>query len=288
MKRAVATLRRDRAFAPIILFRCLLWVLVGGLLGTGLTTSAMTPTLLAVLMTYTAAYTLIWSIRLPHFARVAERRPLLLLLDLGLSILPAWISGGWASPLLPFAFGALILPGALFHWRGALVAVTSYVIVDQIVGWSTWPAAVPMSLASPWFLLHYLRPVIAASIWPLSVVLWRWRTRRPARSAQPSQLPVRVMTPAGARRLDTNQGTLSTRELGPESGTETAWSLARPRSQTLERPPLLDLYAAIRHAVVEAEEQGMTVQLVLDAHEPTLPPGHIQLLTKAVDIGLSN
>jgi len=83
MKRAVATLRRDRAFAPIILFRCLLWVLVGGLLGTGLTTSAMTPTLLAVLMTYMAAYTLIWSIRLPHFARVAERRPLLLLLISG-------------------------------------------------------------------------------------------------------------------------------------------------------------------------------------------------------------
>src|SRR3712207_4053558 len=71
-----------------------------------------------------------------------------------------------------------MLPSVLFHWRGTLVAVVAYIILDQIVGWTTWQAAMPIPLASPWGLLGYLRPLLVASMWPLGVELWRWRAER--------------------------------------------------------------------------------------------------------------
>jgi signal transduction histidine kinase len=48
------------------------------------------------------------------------------------------------------------------------------------------------------------------------------------------------------------------------------------------------LYQAIRQAVAEAGEQGLHVQLVFDGDEPNLPLDHVQVLTKAVEVGLDN
>ncbi len=50
----------------------------------------------------------------------------------------------------------------------------------------------------------------------------------------------------------------------------------------------MELYASIREVVAEAEEQGLTVHLVFDGAEPALPQDHIQLLGKAIEVGLDN
>ena len=245
------------------------------------------PWLLTCFLLATALYTLAWSFRLPAFARRAERQPLVLLADLCLSMAAVWVTGGWASPFFPFVFGALILPGALFHWRGALVAVVAFLLVDQIAGWTSWQTGTPVPLASPMGLLSYVWPALVAAFWPLSLEFWRWRLRRSSRKGLEIALPARSPAPlAGARRHPAS--TLTSARARETDLSASTWNVARPRSQTLERPPAIALQAAIRQTVAEAEERGLRVQFVADGAEPLLPLDHIHLLAKAVEIGLDN
>ena len=48
------------------------------------------------------------------------------------------------------------------------------------------------------------------------------------------------------------------------------------------------LHAALRQTIADAEEQGLVVQLVLNGPDPMLPPGHVQLMVKTVEVALHN
>ena len=243
------------------------------------------PALVGLLLLSMSAYLVVWSHRLGPLVRHADRRPLLLLADLCLSIFPAWATGGWQSPLLPFAFGALVLPGALFSWPGTIAAMLAYLVVDQVVGWNAWRPGTPVPLASPGGIFSYVRPLVAAALWPLSVELWRRSPRRRGLLTAPPVPAARPATSMATRLLPSSSARAGSPAEPPVGAT--TWSIAR--SQTLEHAAVLvDVRAAILQAVAEAEEQGLAVQLVIEGVEPLLPPGHVQVLTKAVEVGLDN
>jgi len=285
----VATLQSKRAFIPVILFRWSLLALAAWMISVQTTPSYLVerPALVGVLLLLMATYLVVWSRRLDTLARAANRRPLLLLADLCLSMFPVWVTGGWNSPLLPFAFGALMLPGVLFGWRGSLVAVVAYLVVDQIVGWNTWQPGVAVPLASPAGILSYTWPVLAAVLWPVGVELWRRAPRRSAPRVIQATLAARPSALVAARRLPPpGASTGSTAEAS--AGTATVWTALRPHPQTIERAAPIEVRAAILQAVAEAEEHGMSVHLVMEGAELSLPPGHVQLLTRAVEVALDN
>lgn len=286
--KVVATHNSERVLLPLITFRWFLWVLVLALLSLDGRIRSSQSVLAVLLIALAAVYTFVWSLKLASFASSATRQPALLTGDLVISLLPASLTGGWSSPFLPLALGALILPGVLFHWRGSLLAIAAYLVADQIIGWSIWRPGLQLPLASPWGLLHYLLAVIAATSWPLALQLWRWRTRRSARGGSAITLPARHRGSTTTGRVQTVEQPVETMRSGSGAGTATALSVARTRPQTLEHPPALELYAAIRHAVAEAEEQGLKVDLVFDGTELVLPQDQIQLLAKAVEVGLDN
>jgi hypothetical protein len=270
-------------------FRWLFWLLASAMLSLGTVAGVHRPIRLATVIGLSGLYLLVWSLQLPVFARQAQRQPALLLADLVVSMLPVWLTGGWTSPFLPFVYGALILPGVLFHWRGVLAAGAAYVIVDQIVGWAFfWYRLVPAPLSSAWDVLRYVPPLAIASVWPLSRELLRWRSHRVSSETSERSLPARVPAPLGSGPLRPMEVSSSTAGRPSESGAATAWSLVRARSQTLEHPSTLDLLSGIREAIAQAEEQGLVVHLVVDGAEPALPQDHLQLLVKAVEVGLDN
>lgn len=284
----MASLRLGRAIIFPILLRCLLLALVAAIVGAHFAARSEQTTFYVVLLIYTAIYTLIWCVWLRPFMRFAERRPVLLLGDLLLSFIPAWVSGGWFSPFLIFALGVLILPGMLFGWRGALVATLCYFAADQLVGWTALPPGTSGLFVSPLSALVYLRPILIAAIWPIGVLVWRWWVRRTARTAARSKQSSGYI-PMEPRRF---AGPATMAPLLPDrtggSSAVPAMSRGRSNSQTLEHPPALALYALIRQVITEAEEQGLKIQLTLAHEEPILPPGHVQLLTKVVEVGLDN
>ena len=286
MQRVLPALKSRRALIPVITFRWLLWALAIGVLSARPSLragSVVVPT--TILVATTAAYTLLWTFRLPALTRLAVRWPLLLLVDLCLSLVPAWLSGGWRSPFALFALGALILPGALFRWRGALLAIAAYFACDQIGAWVLSRLGVVGPLASPFVDLLYLWPIIAAALWPLSLTLCRLRAGRSAPATAAPATSLSAILPRNRPAANTAAAAIASREAG---STSTALSLTRARPQTLEHPPLVELYASIRQVVSEAEDQDLTVRLVIDGAEPVLPPGHVQVATKAVEIALDN
>ena len=285
---AVATMQSGRAFLPVIAFRWLFWLFASAMLSLGAAAGAHRPLRVAAVIGLSGLYMLVWSLRLPVFARQAQRWPALLLADLVVSMLPVWFTGGWASPFLPFVYGALILPALLFHWPGVLAAAVAYIVVDQIMGWAFWQRYVSPPLSSPGDVLRYLAPLAVASVWPLGRELRHWQAQRRSPQTSGRTLPARVPAPLGSGPMRPMEMSSGTAGRPSESGAATAWSLVRTRSQTLEHPSTLGLLAGIREIIAQAEEQGLTVHLVVDGAEPALPQDHIQLLVKAVEVGLDN
>ncbi len=99
----VASRYISRALYPLIAFRWLLWA--GAVATLIMHTGPLSgrSTLVTALVASTSMYTFVWSVRLPGLTTLAERRPLILLADLVVSLLPAWLSGGWSSPFMLYA-----------------------------------------------------------------------------------------------------------------------------------------------------------------------------------------
>ena len=289
MRLGMAIMQQRPAFFPVVAFRWLAWALMLGMLTAGIPPSSDASLLLhATLVVYTTVYIVLWTIALPRVSRLATVHPPVLLADVLLSAVPMFATGGWRSPFVLFAFGALMLPGALWGWRGSLVAFVAYLLVDQVAGWSTYQPGDPVPFASFWGLLGYGRPLIAASIWPLSVEHYRWRTRQPTQARRDPAPPGQVPSATGMLLAPPTDAPLAAIDRAGSSGAITAWSIAPQRFQTLEHPPLIELETAIRHAVAEAEEQGLSVHLVMDVPRQALPQGHIQVLAKTLEVGLEN
>lgn len=65
------------------------------------------------------------------YVRIARQRPLLLGLDLIAGIAFVWATNSQALPFFPLALGSLILPAALYGWRGALAGGGLLLLLDQ-------------------------------------------------------------------------------------------------------------------------------------------------------------
>lgn len=285
MRRAVPAVELRRAFWPAILFRWLLWTLSIGLLSAGVPARLSWPVALA-LGVLTGAYTLLWTLKVADLTRLASRQPAILLLDLLLSLIPVWLTNGQNGPLAPFALGALVLPGMIYHWRGALTGSLAYVALGAIGGWTLTHMQI-ISVDDELLSLLLLRPLIAGSVLPLSDVLWRHRRLRSMPPTPTPSAPMRSpQEPRASLMRSMEAAALDRRETHPAAAV--AVHLAHPYLQTLERPPFTDLHTAIRLAAAEAEEQGLRVRLTHDGLAPALPLSHLQLVARTVEVTLDN
>jgi signal transduction histidine kinase len=137
------------------------------------------------------------------------------------------------------------------------------------------------------FSVLLVRTLIAASVLPLSDVLWRHRPTRYAPVSRSTPTPARsAIQPRTSLMRSMEAAALARREAQPSVAT--AVHVARPRLQTLERPRTTDLYGAIRMGVAEAEDQGLRIRLMAQGSAPVLPPSHVQLVARAVEVTLDN
>ncbi|MCX7791632.1 MAG: histidine kinase, partial [Chloroflexaceae bacterium] len=67
-------------------------------------------------------------------------------------------------PFLPYALGALVLPGLMFGWRGALVSALSFIGLD-ILGLAAFNQALGMTLAPLALTFRILAPLLFAAAW---------------------------------------------------------------------------------------------------------------------------
>ncbi len=284
----VAMMQPNHAFVPAIIFRCLIWMMTVGLIVAGISPlDSTSSTTVFIISACSAAYTIIWSLFLPQIIHWSTRIPALLLIDVVLSALPAWVSGGWLSPFLLFMLGALIVPGALFHWLGVIGAVAGAVLIDQLIGWTTWPSSLSPAVAVPTIALGYVRMLVAATIWPLSFELWKWRTHRHADHTAQADLLENVVRYRETQPLVPRAEQTTRIEPEQAENAPTVWRATRPSAQTLEQVPVA-LHAAIEHVVAEAVSRGLQVRLNLPQQERALPQSHVHLLAKAVEVGLDN
>ena len=136
------------------------------------------------------------------YVRTVQRRPLLLALD-GLSGMALiWASGGNLLPFFPLALAALVLPSAIYGWRGALWGCSSMIFADLIgLGLQT---QLPMAW-SEWLVRASLP--CAASVLILAAV-WYLRGRKPDAQpvtrvvTRPTAPPIVMAAPDPLRRPD--------------------------------------------------------------------------------------
>lgn len=98
------------------------------------------------------------------YVRLLRRRPLVLLLDLAASAAVLWLSQSQVLPFLPYALGALVLPGLMFGWRGALLSALSFIGLD-LLGLVTFNQAFGATLAPLALTFRILAPLIFAGVW---------------------------------------------------------------------------------------------------------------------------
>lgn len=243
------------------------------------------PAMAAFLLVYTAVYTLLWTLRARVLVRQAARLPALLLADVVLSLVAVWLGGGSGGPLIPFAWGALVFPGLLFRWRGALVAYIAYLLLD-LGGAALFPRLFSTLDAVALFSAFRYLGAAAVAAAPLLLGMWKPRTSW----GRPRVEPVHPRSAALSRSYLSRPAEMRSAVVRREAraGSATAVRLAEILPQTLARPPLVAAHAAVRQAVAEAEEHGMAVQLVIEGAEPVVPADQVQLMAKAVDEALAN
>lgn len=98
------------------------------------------------------------------YVRLLRRRPPVLLLDLAASAAVLWLSQSQVLPFLPYALGALVLPGLMFGWRGALLSALSFIGLD-VLGLVTFNQAFGATLAPLALTFRILAPLIFAGLW---------------------------------------------------------------------------------------------------------------------------
>lgn len=281
MNRLAASLHCSRHCVPLILFRWLLLVLSAGLVIWKIGSAperAATDLGLVLAIGYALAYLTLWTIRLPSLVKTTQGRLALLGTDVLLSYSAIWLAGNQGYTLTPFALGALILPGAVLGWRGALLSVLGYMTLDQLR--QALPAGA--NQFHPPLLLDYSRVVLAAAIWPLSVVLQRHWPREGWRKPlhqQPATLPSAPIVLA--------------RPVEPVAPfpspilSDPAIRRERLPAATLERRATR-LQPAIRQVIDEMTHQGLQITLEIAGREQMLPPSYTRLVVKALEIALDN
>ncbi len=91
------------------------------------------PSPLAIwLLVFTGVLNILATTMAHTYARVARRRPLILMLDVGVGVSLLWVSEGRLVPFGPYALSALVLPAAVLRWRGVLAISLAFVVLDQI------------------------------------------------------------------------------------------------------------------------------------------------------------
>ena len=263
-------MRSTSFFLPLLVFRWLLLALTAVVGGVSVFDGTHPTSGWA--LAYAALYLLLWTMRLPSLVVQRRGSGLVCFIDIILSLNAVWLAGTAGAMFVPFALGALILPGALWGWPGSFLAAMIFLGCEAV---RHWFAPGP---SSAWALIYdYLRPVVAASIWPLSVELQK---RRPLRQITATTLPRSTLQPA-TRPLESGADALRGRGSGAGRIPD------RPTSATLERRATR-LHAAVRQLVADTEQRGLRVETVIEGRDAPLPPGYAALIAKAVEIALDN
>jgi hypothetical protein len=98
------------------------------------------------------------------YVRVLRQRPGMLALDLVACSVILWLSGSTPLPFLPYALGALVLPGLAFGWRGAAFGAAAFAALDM-VGLTVFNHTVGEALSPLALGARVLTPFAFAFIW---------------------------------------------------------------------------------------------------------------------------
>lgn len=243
---------------------------------------------------YTTVYAVLWTRVLPRFTlRVSDSSPVILY-DVVLSMLPVWLTGGWSSPFLPFAVSVLILPVLYRGWRGGLPVAAFFMLIDQLILWTT--AHTPVMLATSG--LPSTLALLGRILLPFGVVfgvalsvaaslrLRRWlRQRRPLPPTVRREFPS-VQSMLESAGVDREPG--YSRSTTEDSQPARIWGKDRASQQTLERRQPASIQAALQHLMPDLRAANVVVAVQIEGDERLLPPQLLDLLTRAIEVALDN
>ncbi len=282
MNRLAQLLHCPRHCIPLVLFRWLLLAMAFIGMGTLLWTKPWPGITPLFALVYATFYLVLWTLRLPALAMRRPGTVALLGTDVVLSVGAAWLAGSWGYAMTPFVLGALVLPGALFGSVGACVTVAGYVGILLAYRFLHLPGG---TLWAGTLTFEYAKALIAAFIWPLSILLqrrWPRQSRPPQLTARPRVAPVLPALTPPLAPLEARFGPHLTAE--QPTGRR---STDGPQPTTLERRATR-LHTAVRQVVTEAQQHGLTISLSIEGREPVMPVGYVPLLIKATEVALDN
>jgi hypothetical protein len=304
--------RYPENYTVALLTRWGAWLLVVALLGYMGAFSRPTENSLAlVLLSYTTLYAVLWTRRLRHIIRWTNDGSIIILYDLILSSVPVLLSGGWASPFLPFALSVLIVPTISRGLRAGLYVAATFLAIDQIILWTAWlfspniphPVEIAnsgrmLSLAGREMIPLGSIELLGRTLLPFGVVTlvaatarsWIWYYRYAARRRRTDVDPD-WRTPAGPpsfSRPAINRP-LTYGRIGPNAPhMERSLNKTSGVQSTVLRRSSLGVEAALRVFKPELESAGVVLITDLEGDERLIPPQVLELLTRAVEVGLDN
>jgi hypothetical protein len=242
----------------------------------------------------TTLYAGLWTLRLPSLTRRAADSSPLILYDVVLSLLPVWLSDGWRSPFLPFAVSALILPTLYRGWRGGLPVAGFFMLIDQLILWTT--SQTPLAIVSSG--VPATLSLLSRVLLPFGVVftlavgmrgaLWlrrRVRRRRPAPPAPRREFPS-VQTMLESAGVEREPG--YSRAAADDTQPARIWGKDRASQQTLERRQPASIQTTLQHLVAELRAANVAVTVQVEGDERQLPPQIYDLLIRATEVALDN
>ncbi|GAC1559266.1 MAG: ATP-binding protein [Herpetosiphon sp.] len=281
MKRLATFLYPLPPYVPLILFRWLLWAIaLAGLVGDLMKQRILLAPMLAATV-YATGYLVLWSMLVPRLNKRSSHTAALLGSDLVLSLGAAWLAGKSGFTMTPFVVGALVLPGAFGGWPAGAAAIFLYAASDLFLRLLHTPPTIVWHQQA----IAYTEAAIAASIWPLSVLLHSNRRMRTAARQQPTlQLMQQHVHPAHGlvERLERPLA----EHIGPEQPSAMKGQEYPPAALLAVR--VARVHGAVRQVIADARQQGMEIALIIEGSEPDLPSGCTQVVARALDVALEN
>lgn len=188
---------------------------------------------LSGLLLVAAVMTVICTALARPYMRSLAKRPFLVSLDIVVSLLLVWGSGGQMLPFMPFALGALVAPAISLSHRDARIAAYGFTVLDLAllanVGWAT--------ITLPFLLLRAVLPTAFVVAWQLGGLIMRSRATTeplpPRTEPTPGREPFTLNPPRTGGITTTTvrrAARLDTRTLKP--GTTAASLIVPPRPRS--------------------------------------------------------
>lgn len=244
-------------------------------------------------LAYTTLYAALWTRLLHRLSQRASDSSPSLLYDVVLSMLPVWLSNGWNSPFLPFAASALVLPTLYRGWRGGLPVAAFFMLIDQLILWTTAQTP-PMITASG---LSDTLALLGRILLPFGLVFTLAAALQLGRQFQ-SRVRRQPELPTARREFPSVQSLLESAGVDRETSfsrtstddTQPAriWGKDRASQQTIERRQPASIQTALQHLTLDLRAANVAITVQIEGDERQLPPQIHDLLVRATEIALDN